>query len=583
MQGFFENGGRLCYFVRTSRSKQAVLTLKDRSALPGFDTLVLTAKTAGAAGSATTVTVADANIVNAVPAHRESVVLVAPGATSFTANVSAADAAKFFPGDTVLLASATNSERNVIDTIAGGVVTLKNALVNAYAAADTMRLADLEPGQTRVRLDDVANIEPATVLTITNGAATESVAVQAVNKTTKTVTVDPLQNTYAMAAADPAVTATSQEFGLTITAGATNEHYTNLSMDPRHSRYYATLLTQSALVTVTPAYPASPSRPPDNRPAVLAATNLAGGADENYAAIDANDYKASIDTLKKLDDVNILCVPDRFDADVQQYMIDHCTQMADRFAVLDPRPAAEPADILTQRGTVASDLGFGALYYPRIMIGNPDGPGRIAVPPSGHIAGLYARTDDNPGVHKAPANEQLRGALDLERPITAEEQGPLNEQQVNCVRLFKGAGWSCSAPARSRPTRRGATSAPGGCCCSSSSRWRGHAFRGLPAQPRRAVGGGEAHRRRVPHQGLEVGRARRRRAGGGVSRPGRRGAESAGPSGAGHLDHQGNGLPGAARRVRRVPDHPAARRAADQGVGRRRRTAGPQPTHGVAR
>ena len=128
------------------------------------------------------------------------------------------------------------------------------------------------------------------------------------NKTTKTVTVDPLQNTYAMAAADPAVTATSQEFGLTITAGATNEHYTNLSMDPRHTRSYATLI-ESALVTVTPADPANPP-PARQPPGGDGRANLAGGTDENDAGIDVND-QGSIDTFKEMDEVNILCVPDR--------------------------------------------------------------------------------------------------------------------------------------------------------------------------------------------------------------------------------------------------------------------------------
>jgi phage tail sheath protein FI len=136
----------------------------------------------------------------------------------------------------------------------------------------------------------------------------------------------------------------------------------------------------------------------------------------------------------------MLCVPDRTDQDVQAYTVAHCTDLQDRFAILDPAPRASAAQIRAQRDALASDRGFAALYYPQIVVSNPIGSGRITVPPSGHLAGLYARVDNDRGVFKAPANESLRSALDLEFRLADEEQGPLNEHGVNVIRQFPGRG-----------------------------------------------------------------------------------------------------------------------------------------------
>ncbi len=121
--------------------------------------------------------------------------------------------------------------------------------------------------------------------------------------------------------------------------------------------------------------------------------------------------------------------------------------MQDRFAVLDPAQNATPnpqptaaGGIGFQREQVSSNKGYAALYYPWIVIPDPIGGPPIKVPPSGHVAGLFARTDNTRGVHKAPANETLRGVLALERTLTDDEQGPLNEIGINVIRSFTGRG-----------------------------------------------------------------------------------------------------------------------------------------------
>jgi phage tail sheath protein FI len=87
------------------------------------------------------------------------------------------------------------------------------------------------------------------------------------------------------------------------------------------------------------------------------------------------------------------------------------------------------------------DSKYAALYYPWIKVADPTGEtdGRM-VPPSGHLAGIWARNDSERGVHKAPANEIVRGALGLEVQLTRNEQDTLNPVGVNCIRAFPGRG-----------------------------------------------------------------------------------------------------------------------------------------------
>lgn len=161
----------------------------------------------------------------------------------------------------------------------------------------------------------------------------------------------------------------------------------------------------------------------------------------------AAHYSAGIDLLRSRDDVNILCVPDAAQLDeigtetVQQRMIDHCTNLEDRFAILDPRPGLDAEAIQNQRNNYGSDRGFAAIYYPQIRIGNPVvGGAPITVPPSGHLAGMYADVDTRMGVQRAPANLALRGVLGVERLLDDATQGPLNERQINVIRQLTGRG-----------------------------------------------------------------------------------------------------------------------------------------------
>jgi uncharacterized protein len=162
--------------------------------------------------------------------------------------------------------------------------------------------------------------------------------------------------------------------------------------------------------------------------------------------------RSGMEGLQIADDVTMVCCPDLMAAyeagaldrdgvkSVQLKMIAHCELMGDRVAILDPIPDLTPQEVGAWRQKETNyDSKYAALYYPWIKVPGPENR-PMAVPPSGHMAGIWARNDNERGVHKAPANEVIRGALEAATPITKGEQDTLNPIGVNCIRSFAGRG-----------------------------------------------------------------------------------------------------------------------------------------------
>ena len=163
--------------------------------------------------------------------------------------------------------------------------------------------------------------------------------------------------------------------------------------------------------------------------------------------------RTGVEGLEALDDVTILCVPDlmtpmpgqELELDtikaVQSMMIAHCERLGDRVAIIDPPPDLLPQEVKKWRMDVAGyDSNYAALYYPWIQVMDPVTNRPISVPPSGHLAGIWGRNDATRGVHKAPANEVVLGAIGLAYQTTKGEQDTLNPIGVNCIRAFPGRG-----------------------------------------------------------------------------------------------------------------------------------------------
>jgi len=157
--------------------------------------------------------------------------------------------------------------------------------------------------------------------------------------------------------------------------------------------------------------------------------------------------------LEAVDDVTMVAVPDLMAAyqqgaidleavkAVQLAVIAHCEMMGDRVAIIDPPPGLNAQQIKEWRLNGAGyDSKYAALYWPWVKAFDPPTGTNRFIPPSGHVAGVWARNDDTRGVHKAPANEVIRGITSLETQITKVEQELLNPIGINCIRTFPGRG-----------------------------------------------------------------------------------------------------------------------------------------------
>jgi uncharacterized protein len=151
-------------------------------------------------------------------------------------------------------------------------------------------------------------------------------------------------------------------------------------------------------------------------------------------AANATDVTNALNAFMAIDEIAIVAVPGALDANIQGAVLDHCENAGDRFAVLDgQRTATLTPDAI--QGTVR-DSNYGALYFPWINVYDPVTDENDFVPPSGHIAGIYARVDSQRGVHKAPANEVIRGAVGVESRLSKADQDGLNPSGINVIRAF---------------------------------------------------------------------------------------------------------------------------------------------------
>lgn len=469
VQGYFQNSGQILYVVRISNAAFAVGDLVDGSA---NNTIAVSALQLGAAGNSIKVTSKHTSALTALTGftHAPAIVTVAGTAITFG---STDDAVQFRPGDVVIV-DGDPSHRATVLLINQKTVTLSTPLPAAIATAK-LRLPDLVGGQDTVirftdTVDTMSYLTPGTYLLLNDGTNQETVVVKTVVvETILLSTSPPPLITYRVTLTRPVVknyalgslTAASQDFDLDVNSGATSESHTFLSMEPTSPRYYASEVNgTSGLITLAPFSPPPPDLPPVNVPADAQTINLGGGADENLAALGPGDYQNGLDTLLNVD-VNIVAIPDAVGFPdptagvIQTQLLDHCQgappRVGDRFAILDSKLGDDITAVSNRIQPLASFLGFGALYYPWVLVppappapGSPPpavAPPNLFVPPSGHMAGLYARIDNSRGVFKAPAGLEanLMGTIGVETVLTDMQQGLLNMSYgVNVIRVFKG-------------------------------------------------------------------------------------------------------------------------------------------------
>jgi uncharacterized protein len=466
VRGFFENGGTVCYVLRATTGDYDHAQITDNAAAitpnppPVKPTIDVRAKAMGS-GSGITVKAgaAAAPLVSNAKVYRPDSPAIVPPINGQEVVTNDADkAARFVPGDVIDLGGTSYTVARV-----SGPSIFVTATVTGNPTG-SINLADMVAGTTssfRVEAPAGLNLAPGSVVRFsqTGGpdpsySVVKSVSVQRVTSLLTTYRVDlrnPVTKAYVLTNKD--VRIDSVEFALD--AGAAGS-WDQLSMDPAHPRYFADVIAAdpNAEIVATPAVPPSVTPLPFNQPKTAAAgVALGGGANDDPSQLGATHYANALDVLESVDDVNLVCAPDSQDAAVQGELRSHCEKLKDRFAILDSKLGIEPfggASVITQRNGLDSPKGYAALYYPWIYIAPASGSKPLLVPPSGHLAGIYARTDELRGVHKAPAGEDatVRGALGVERPLSDTDQGQLNPIGVNVIRVFKPGGVAVAWGAR---------------------------------------------------------------------------------------------------------------------------------------
>jgi hypothetical protein len=273
-----------------------------------------------------------------------------------------------------------------------------------------------------------------------------------------------VDGTVSVTVADPPPDSADDLFTFVVRGpGGVQEVYDNVTLSKtKGARNVVELVTQtSKLIKLKEVESAAPLA--ERRPAPGDYTLTAMQTTQTTALVSPKAFQGDLTArvglagLEAIDEITMVCAPDLMAGylsgqlskeDVKAVhlaMIAHCEQMTDRFAILDALPDMTPQQINEWRMNEAGyDSKYAALYYPWIWVANPQangsGPSAIKVPPSAYVAGVYARVDSERGVHKAPANEILRGVLRLETQVTKGEQDILNPNGINCIRAFPGRG-----------------------------------------------------------------------------------------------------------------------------------------------
>jgi hypothetical protein len=450
--GFFLNGGTACYVTRAATGAQAAADLDSREPVSPPPVIVATAVAEGPAGNQISVQVSESSLLAALlqdagsPDTSLAVHFASTAVTSLSPRdrIVVASVAGFAVNDRVHLEQGANDAAGIIKAIQLPDTLVLTAPVPGVVnfAGGTVFVENLVTGRKRFRVTVPSGLvlnqalPQGATIAVAQGPTTEIATVDSAGGDTVTLSTG-LANSYDTSTPGGLPTVASLEFTLHVSDGGVGEAFEHLAANPTHPRYWGKAVS-SDLVTLAAAEP--PPSVEDFRPAAGVYALAGGVADDRAAAwndvtIDPVKY---LDLLKPIDEVAIVAIPGATDPVVQQAVRDHCEAMADRFGILDgvEDPSSGFVQLKQQFANVRSARGFVALYYPWIVARSPLTGLNQTLPPSGHLAGVYARSDAERGVHKAPANTGIRGALGLTRRLTDEQQGPLNLAGINVLRVF---------------------------------------------------------------------------------------------------------------------------------------------------
>ena len=377
-------------------------------------------------------------------------------ATSATWTAEVADANGLSAGDSVVL----NGQQYNIDTLNGKTLTVfaHTEGGDPWPAGTTLR--KLRPGvgadPTRIRASNTGLLYKNSIVELDNGEQKETNVVKSV--TGESIEFhNALKNNYLESHKIRIVEAeigTRQRVNGVVVK---EESFPNLQLfDNKDLSFFVTTLKTLSTLLAAPTLGAgfpSPANAGDlanlgNFPIAPNGDwfNLKDGED-NIDQLSVDDFvgedkgkgnRTGIQALEDIDEISICLAPGMWSPVVHAGLIGHCEALKDRFAILDPQDDLSIEQIREFREPY--DTKYAALYYPWIEVRDPLAKRNVELAPSGHMAGIYARVDVERGVHKAPANEVIRGITKLAQDVTKREQDMLNPRNINVLRFFPGRG-----------------------------------------------------------------------------------------------------------------------------------------------
>ena len=254
------------------------------------------------------------------------------------------------------------------------------------------------------------------------------------------------------------------EFNLEVSYDNVAEVYEKVSLNINASNYVIKKTEKSALIKLSAASPLIEAKTDTSENESAEITHpvelilgqavdagileLSGGSDGSLAKVDASTFigedkgpgqRTGLQSFIENDRVSIMAIPGITIPAVQLALVAHCENLTSRFAVLDvPKEQVKVTDVLAHRAIL--DSTYAAMYHPWVEVFDMLDKKSVFIPPSGSILGIYARSDTQRGVHKAPANEGVKGCTGLSSLYNKAEQDILNPQGVNLIRALPGRG-----------------------------------------------------------------------------------------------------------------------------------------------
>lgn len=370
------------------------------------------------------------------------------GARCFISRVVPADAKQS-------MGSAPSAEESVVRFIAKNPGLWGDRIKINVSAASKAKTQILETaGEKTYRVKNGAGFLPGDIVAFTEkkGAAPEYNRV-----VTNQDNVIVFEREFAGNVVDtsllPEKVISTCEINMEVKYEDSSETYENISFNINAPGYIEKKMAKSDLVIAEyigkakeePISPYNEITAMGKAPAVI---GLSEGSNGSVTSISAADFigvdngagrRTGIQAFVDNDVVSIMAVPGVTDPNVQLTLVAHCENLGSRFAILDiPRDARKVQDVAAHRDIF--DSTYAALYHPWLEVFDPLDKKNMALPPSGSVAGIYARSDNTRGVHKAPANEVVRACVGLDCQFNKGEQDILNPKGVNLIRVFPGQG-----------------------------------------------------------------------------------------------------------------------------------------------